>query len=158
MIRSPREPCLYLPRPELLPDDGLMRSRIALSLLFCFVSVLSYGRVPKSSSRSQDPAYSSALATANHFLHAWQTQDHEAGIMMLTDSAREHTSPERLQDFFSPGPQAAFEIDHGRRLGSGTYVFRVLLFGCSNTPSRPHSATIIVTRAGKDDWAVDKLP
>ncbi len=158
MIRLRREPCWYLPRPELLPDDGLMRSRIALSLLVCFVSVLSYARVPKSSSRSLDPAYSSALAAANRFLYAWQTQDHETGIVMLTDAARQHTSPELLQIFFSPGPQAAFEIKRGKRIGPGEYGFPVALFGFSSTSSRPHYCRIIVTRAGKDDWAVDKLP
>ena len=37
-----------------------------------------------------DPWYGPALATANHFLVAWQNQDHETGIMMLGDKAREH--------------------------------------------------------------------
>src|SRR6266700_6527478 len=115
-----------------------MRLRVALFLLSCLVSSSSFARVSKSSSaHAIDPAYSLALAAANRFLHAWQTQDHETGIMMLTDSARQQTSPELLQSFFSPGPQAAYEIAHGRRTNSGEYVFPVVLFGVSDK-SRPY--------------------
>jgi hypothetical protein len=134
-----------------------MRRGIALSLLFCFVPFILYARVTKSSAHPLDPAYSSALAAANRFLHAWQTQDHETGIVMLTDSARQHTSPELLQTFFSPGPQPAFEIKHGKRLGPSEYAFPVVLFGFSGS-SRPRFCRIVVTRSGKDDWAVDRLP
>ncbi len=137
-----------------------MRRRIVLVVVFffCVFSEILFARVGKSSARSLDPAYSSALAAANRFLHAWQTQDHETGIVMLTDAARQRTSPELLQIFFSPGPQAAFEIKHGKRIGPAEYGFPVALFGFSSTSSRPHYCRIIVTRAGKDDWAVDKLP
>src|SRR5438128_11844786 len=78
-----------------------MRFRVTLVLLSCLISSSLFARVSKSSSsRAIDPSYSSALAAANRFLHAWQTQDHEAGIMMLTDAARQQTSPELLQSFF----------------------------------------------------------
>jgi len=97
------------------------------------------------------------LAAANRFLHAWQTQDHETGIIMLTDSARQQTSPELLQIFFSPGAQAAYEIAHGRRTNSGEYVFPVVLFGVSDK-SRPYFSKIVVIRAGKDDWAINRVP
>src|SRR5438445_13866582 len=113
-----------------------MRFRVTLVLLSCLMSSSLFARVSKSSSsRALDPAYSSALAAANRFLHAWQTQDHETGIVMLTDAARQHTSPELLQIFFSPGPQAAFEIKHGKRIGPGEYGFPVALFGFSSTSS-----------------------
>jgi hypothetical protein len=120
--------------------------------------VSSFARVSKSSARPLDPSYSSALAAANRFLHAWQTQDHEAGLMMLTDGARQRVSPERLQEFFSPGPAAAFEIQHGKRINSGEYVFPVVLFGFSEQKIRPHVCSIVITRAGKDEWVVQKLP
>ena len=118
---------------------------------------MSFARVP-ARSRVLDPVYSVALAAANRFLQAWQVQDHETAIVMLTDAARRHTSSEHLQDFFSPGPQAAYEIAHGKRLGASQYVFPVVLFGFNGAPSRPRYCKIIVVRTGKEDWAVDRLP
>lgn len=105
-----------------------------------------------------DPSYSSALATANRFLHAWQTQDHETGIMMLTDAARQNASREQLQGFFSPGPEAAYEIRRGHRTGDGEFIFPAVLFGLSESAPRPYVCHIVITRAGKDDWAVDRVP
>jgi hypothetical protein len=139
-----------------------MRFRIALILFSSFICSASFARVPKSSSRLidsaySDPAYGAALAAANRFLHAWQTQDHETGIMMLTDSARQHVSRDQLQEFFSSGPDAAFEIQRGKRLDTAEYVFPVVLFDSSSSP-RPHVCKIVVVKAGKDDWVVDKLP
>jgi hypothetical protein len=139
-----------------------MRRPATLLLLFFILCSISLARVPKNSSRLinsaySDPAYGPALAAANRFLHAWQTQDHETGIMMLTDSAREHASREQLQEFFSSGPEAAFEIQRGKRLDTAEYVFPVVLFDQSSSP-RPHVRRIVVVKAGKDDWAVDKLP
>ena len=105
-----------------------------------------------------DPSYTAALAAANHFLTAWQAEDHETGIVMLTDSAREHATPEQLQEFFSPGPQAAYEISRGKRLNTARYEFPVVLFGSSATANHPRSSTIVVKRGGKNEWVVDKLP
>ena len=108
--------------------------------------------------RLNDPSYSTALATANRFLHAWQTQDHEAGIMMLSDRARAHASRDELQAFFSPSEQAAFEIQHGPRVNGGEYVFPVVLFGLTATAQHPHLCRIVIMRTSKGDWVVDKLP
>ncbi len=130
---------------------------IFLCLLVTSLDAHTPTRASKKNSSVADPAYSSALAAANRFLHAWQNQDHETGIIMLTDSARQRTSPEMLQTFFSPSPEAAYEIAHGKRMKTGEYIFPAVLFGASSA-SRPHSCTIIVIRSGKDDWAVDKLP
>jgi hypothetical protein len=135
-----------------------MRFRTLASVFLICAAAVSFARVPSRSSRALDPAYSTALAAANRFLQAWQVQDHETAIVMLTDAARQHTSPEHLQDFFSPGPQAAYEIAHGKRLGAAQYVFPAVLFGFSGTPSRPRYCKIIVVRTGKEDWAVDRLP
>jgi hypothetical protein len=135
-----------------------MRCRVALILFACFFASTSFGRVLKGSSRPVDPAYSLALAAANRFLHAWQVQDHETGIMMLTDTARQQTSPELLQSFFSPGPQAAYEIEHGKRIGRDEYSFPIVLFGISASSAHPHFCRIVVARLGKDDWVVEKVP
>lgn len=77
--------------------------------------------------------------------------------MMLTDSARQHASREQLQAFFSSGADAAFEIQRGKRLNEAGFVFPVVLFDSASSP-QPHFCRIIIVRAGKDDWAVDKLP
>lgn len=77
---------------------------------------------------------------------------------MLSDIARQSLSPDELQSFFSPGPDAAYEIARGKRVNSAAYAFPVVLFGASAAPSRPHVCTVVVTRSGKNEWAVDKLP
>jgi hypothetical protein len=104
-----------------------------------------------------DPSYSSALAAANRFLHAWQTQDHETGIMMLTDAARHQVSPDKLQAFFSPTDRAAYEIQRGRRVNGGEFVFPVVLFGTAQN-SQPRVCRLVILRTGKDDWEVNRLP
>src|SRR5215471_9433870 len=91
-------------------------------VLVFLVAPSSPARSSRDSIAAADPSYRAALAAANRFLHAWQTQDHETGIMMLTDAAREQVSRERLQDFFSTGPDAAFEIQRGKHV-NGEYVF-----------------------------------
>jgi len=111
-----------------------------------------------------DRDYVSALAAANRFLTAWQTHDQETGLLVLTDDAKHRTSEDHLRQFFSPtgGTQEAYEIGHGKKLATGRYSFPVVLFeaapGHEVKPTRPRSSHIIVTRAGKEDWAIDKLP
>ncbi len=61
-----------------------------------------------------DRGYSSALAAANRFLQAWQNQDRETGLLMLTDAAKQATSQERTDSFFSSGNDAAYEIARGQ--------------------------------------------
>ena len=72
-----------------------------------------------------DRGYSSALAAANRFLQAWQNQDHETGLLMLTDAAKQTSSQERMESFFSSGNDAAYEIARGRKLKAGRYAFPV---------------------------------
>lgn len=105
-----------------------------------------------------DASYAAALAAANRFLHAWQTQDHETGIMMLSDAARQRATREKLQDFFSPAQSAAFEIQRGKRVNGGEYVFPVVLFGALENGSRPRVSRLLIMRTDKDEWLVDRLP
>jgi hypothetical protein len=110
-----------------------------------------------------DPDYVIALSAANHFLHAWQTNDQETGILMLTDRLKQKTSQDLLSVFFSSTSYArqSFEIGRGRKLGPGRYRFPVTLFqnsGKATKMMRPQSSTLVVIRAGKDDWAIDRLP
>lgn len=132
-----------------------MRRAIIFYSLVLLTSIPSFAR---SSKRSQplDARYSLALAAANRFLQAWEAQDHETAVMMLSDGARQHSSPELLQAFFTTQSQAAFEIGRGRRMANGAYVFPVALFGMRQ--AHPHYCTLVVTRSGKNDWVIDGLP
>jgi hypothetical protein len=108
-----------------------------------------------------DSDYVPALAAADRFLHAWQTQNQEDGLTMLTDAAKQHWSEERLQEFFSPGENAAYQISGGKKLKAGRYAFSVALLETSNAVKgrlRKRFSEIIVTRAGRQEWVVDKLP
>jgi hypothetical protein len=115
-----------------------------------------------SAERHSDPGYISALAAANRFLQAWQNQDHETGLLMLTDDAKQHSSEDRMEAFFASGTDAAYEIARGKKTKSGHYIFPVTLFpahsGATTTPDRPQKSEIVVVRAGKDEWAIDRLP
>jgi hypothetical protein len=135
----------------------MRRLAIFFVLLFA-ITPGSLAHVHRKTRRTIDPLYGSALAAANRFLRAWQDEDQETGIMMLSDAARQNLSPDKLQSFFSPGPDAAYEIAHGKRVNSAAYKFPVVLFGASAAPSRPRACMVIVTRSGKNDWTVDKLP
>jgi hypothetical protein len=108
-----------------------------------------------------DTDYILALSAANHFLHAWQTSDQETGILMLTNRLKQKTSEDALSDFFSSAssrPQS-FEIERGRRLAPGRYKFPVTLFhNPANRQGNPSSSALVVVHAGKDDWAIDRLP
>jgi len=108
-----------------------------------------------------DRGYSSALAAANRFLQAWQNQDRETGLLMLTDAAKQASSQERMDSFFSSGNDAAYEIARGRKLKGGRYAFPITLFisdSESNRSGRPQRSQIIVVHAARDEWAIDKLP
>lgn len=114
------------------------------------------------SSPSVDEDYVVALATANRFLHAWQTQDQETGVLLLADSLKQHTSEDHLQALFSPaGSVQGYEINHGKRVSDGRYSFPVAVFAAASgngKRSRPRCSSIVVARSGKNDWTIDKLP
>jgi hypothetical protein len=107
-----------------------------------------------------DPGYTPALAAANRFLQAWQSQDHETGLLMLTDAAKQYNPEDRLESCFSGGLDAAYEIRRGKKLKAGRYAFPVTLFTShsDNRLPRPYESQIIVVRACRDDGAIDKLP
>lgn len=80
---------------------------------------------------------------------------------MLTDSAKQHSSEERLQEFFSPRGDAAYQISGGKKLKAGRYAFPVALFETSDAVKgrlRRRFSEIIVMRTSRRDWAVYKLP
>ena len=79
---------------------------------------------------------------------------------MLTDTAKQNSSEDRLEVFFASGRDAAYEIARGKKLKAGCYAFPVALFTSVSgvTNARPQKSQIVVVRAGKDEWAIDKLP
>ena len=80
---------------------------------------------------------------------------------MLTDIAKQHSSEDRMELFFSSGRDAAYEIARGKKLKAGRYAFPVALFASDSEATsyaRPQRSEIVVVRAGKDEWAIDKLP
>ena len=120
------------------------------------------GTRPRPASFDRD--YASALATADRFLHSWQTQDEESGLLLLTDRVRQHTDESKLRGFFSLGRNFSpgFEIGRGKRLSGTRYRFPVALFvgdgGHPRRPARAQAYALIVVRIGQEDWAIDRLP
>ncbi len=82
--------------------------------------------------------------------------------MMISDSAKLRTSEDRLQEFFSPEPVAAYEIGHGKKLRAGHYAFPVTLLEVLTTgeAQRIHRrlSQVVVVKSGKKDWDIDRLP
>jgi hypothetical protein len=109
-----------------------------------------------------DTNYVSALSAANRFLQAWQTQDHEAGLLLLTDSAKHVTSEDQLEKMLSPGTSTprGYQIARGKKLSTGRYAFPITLLEVTSErkPLRTRNSQIVVVHTGKDDWAIDKLP
>ena len=132
---------------------------LLFSLLLSTCLLLSAEARTRSASAVLDRDYASALAAANRFLAAWQAQDRENGLVMLTEAAKQHVSEDRLEEFFSPGADAAYEISRGRKMDSGRYVFPVTLFEAgTGHRARPRVSQMIVVESSQDDWAVDRLP
>ncbi|MGO8796666.1 MAG: hypothetical protein ACLQLC_17725 [Candidatus Sulfotelmatobacter sp.] len=112
------------------------------------------------SAPSLDPSYVYALAAADHFLQAWQSGDAEQGMVLLTGHAKETSSSEAIEKFFSNSENSAYQIDAGRLLKRGRYEFPVVLVTGTAAKSRVRRrfSSIVVVDTGRNDWAVDKLP
>jgi len=139
---------------------GGTRALHVFLLCLLFVSGTAAGK-SKASSPVVNREYVDALAAANRFLHAWQTQDQEAGVLMLTDAAKRSSSENGLEKFFSKPSNVveAYEIGRAKQLGAGRYIFPVTLFAIvKGRKLHPRYSRVIVVRTGKDDWAIDKLP
>lgn len=135
---------------------------VCLELALGFVAPLASAK--SKTNLSVDSEYVLALGTANDFLRAWQTQDREAGILLLTDRLKQHTSEDALENFFSclGGKSHSFEIARGKKVAPGRYRFPVSLFQKPQSPGtrwlRPQSSSLVVVRTGGTEWSIDKLP
>ena len=135
----------------------LMRTLVA-SLLLVIFAVPSSGK--SKTAPPVDPDYVYALATANHFLHAWQTQDQETAILLLSDRLKQRTSESSLDALLSSNiskPQS-FEIGRGKKLAPGRYQFPIALFQAKAKWTHPQTAALVVVKNGNNDWAIDRLP
>jgi hypothetical protein len=105
-----------------------------------------------------DNDYIFALSAANHLLDAWQTGDLEAGVVMLTDAAKQNISESQLDEFFAGDKQGTrgFELLHGRKLEAGKYDFPLALFEGKGKP--PRISHLVVIKESKNEWVIDRLP
>ncbi|PYX42982.1 MAG: hypothetical protein DMG81_00515 [Acidobacteria bacterium] len=136
--------------------------RLYRPILACLIllSALVHGR-SKATSPPVDSDYVYALATANNFLHAWQSQDQETAILLLSDRLKQHIVETTLDSHLnSKAKPQSFEIGRGKKLRSDRYQFPIALFPApSNVRTmRPQMATLLVIKTGKNEWAIDKLP
>ena len=137
------------------------RQILSLIVLTVFISCpLSWAKKHMATPPAIDTNYVSALATANRFLSAWQSNDHEAGLMLLTNRAKHQNSETSIEGLFHGTSQKAFEIVHGRKLSPSRYEFPVVLLQSAEEFSQTHRkfTAIAITNTGKNDWAVDTLP
>lgn len=145
----------------MLAPHSLSRIPRWLPLLFMIWALLSPALAASKprTTPALDPSYVPALATANHFLQAWQSGDIESGTVLLTTHAKESVSRDDLDRFFSNPDPSGYEIDRGTLLKRGRYQFPVVLVTSTKNPRiRRRFSTIVIVNTGKNDWAVDKLP
>ena len=138
-----------------------MRTLALVSLTFALLPfpLIAKGKPKRPVTLAPDAASVAALATANHFLRAWQTGDLETGLLLLTDRTRHSSSEDSLRTYFSTPLLRAFEIHRGKPVRVGRYSFPVVLLETTD-PSRIRRrySDIIVISTGNNEWAIDKLP
>jgi len=118
-----------------------MNYRICRITIYLLISISVYSANPlfaRTRPESVDRDYLTALAVANKFLNAWQTQDQETAALLLDDHLREPISEDKLQALFAvpTGAQSAFEITRGRKLATGRYEFPIILFRVSSSSTK----------------------
>jgi hypothetical protein len=130
-----------------------------LSIIIIFLNGFSFAAKNKTVA-AVDPDYIFALSAADHFLQAWETRDYEAGVVMLTDTAKQDISESQLDAFFAAEQQGqrAFEVVHGKKLSAGRYEFPVALFEGKGNRAVPRYSRMVVIKEGRHDWVIDRLP
>ena len=109
---------------------------------------------------SLDAGYLPALATGDRFLQAWQSNDVESGIVLLSGHAKEMATSDGVERFFSDAGPSAYEVEPGKLLKRGHYEFPVVLIttASKNISPRRHFGSVVVVNTRENDWVVDKLP
>jgi hypothetical protein len=102
--------------------------------------------------------YIRALAAADRFLQAWQSEDVETGTVLLSSHVKDKINRDELDRLFTNSAPGAYEIEHGKLLHRGCYEFPIVLLNGSPKKMQRHFSNIIMLNTGHNDWAVDKLP
>jgi len=133
---------------------------VVASLTLCLTLLLSPLAARARPAPGLEPGYVRALATADHFLQAWQSGDLENGTALLSSHAKEAATTDGVEKFFANPVSSAYEIGRGKLLKRGRYEFPVVLVmeAAKDTRVRRRFSSIIVVNTGNNDWAVDKLP
>jgi hypothetical protein len=107
-----------------------------------------------------NPEYVAALSAADRFLQAWQSNDTENGVALLTSGAKNVATTDGIDRFFSNPAPSAYEIGRGKLVKQGRYEFPVVLVLSASDRSRVRRrfSTVVMVNTGSNDWAVDKLP
>jgi hypothetical protein len=129
--------------------------------ILVFLSSFAFSFTGKTKVVPPDPDYVLALSAADRFLQAWESRDYEAGVVMLTDVAKQSISESQLDELFGAEKSGwrGFEVVHGRKLHAGRYEFPVVLFeGGKGQNAAPRYARLVVIREGKNEWVIDQLP
>jgi hypothetical protein len=136
-----------------------LNSWIPCVFLFAFLQALPSAARDRSDP-AQDPGYVEALATADHFLQAWQSGDVGNGMALLTSHSKEKATTDVLENFFDGSRLSAYEIGRGKLIKRGRYEFPVVLVSAGEKGSRGRRrfSSVVVIDTGHNDWAVDKLP
>jgi hypothetical protein len=137
--------------------------RLTSSILYLFLFMPLFALPSAARNRpapTQDPGYIEALATADHFLQAWQSGDIGNGTALLTSHSKEKATTDVLESFFASSGISAYEIGRGKLIKRGRYEFPVVLVSANEKSShvRRRFSSIVVVDTGHNDWAVDKLP
>ncbi len=147
-----------------LPESPLgfplrLTSWILCLFLFMFLLVLPSAAKTRPAP-TQDPGYVEALATADHFLQAWQSGDIGNGMALLTSHSKENVTTDVLESFFAGSGISAYEIGRGKLIKRGRYKFPVVFVSANEKSShvRRRFSSVVVVDTGHNDWAVDKLP
>jgi hypothetical protein len=134
-----------------------LRSAACLVLLFSLATSAAARAHRTVKPAAPDAGYVAALAAANRFLHAWQANDLETGMVLLSDSVRRAHNARALEQFFSGETVRAFEITRGQG-HRGRYSFPVVLCTTEGTRVQRRFSNIVLVNTGKNDWVVDRLP
>jgi len=132
--------------------------RVARSLVLFLSLSLSLLPSPLAAKTRPTPALEPGYVAADHFLQAWQSDDVENGIVLLSSPAKKTATTDAVEKFFSNLGPSAYEIGRGRLRKRGRYEFPVVLIGNSTNHARRRFCSIVIVDTGKNEWAVDKLP
>ena len=131
---------------------------LTLSLVLLPSLLIAKGKPKRQTVTAPDAASVAALATANHFLRAWQTGDLETGLLFSLTPRAMVRMKTTCAVIFQPRCFAPSKFTAANNCAPAA-AFPVVLLETTN-PSRAKRrySEIIVINTGSNDWAVDKLP